>query len=396
MMIRSQSSDDHRFVRWSIFDPNQFWGAILLGIVCGGVGGLFVGIISRGSMRIVALQAGLKPDFSIDGTLSIIVIGVVIGALGGLVYGIILPFLPGAINRKGLTFGGTLSLLFILIIAFAPLEGELALVSRVALVGLFASLPLVYGFLMAKVTAWLVLDESDLVEESSSFTKTAAFITIIAALIYVVIEITFIITYPDFSTFGYDASVFLDNVAGGVLLLMAIAGTAGLLRSGVTGKSAAAKVGLSLTLLLTSILGANAVGGNLNIIELHGLVRVMTQQGSDQALFSLLLMMLLVGLSGLLLAGIAALRTQRWQGWHRYSPLLVGLFPLFSLLFLHPSLLPSLMEISLPNRNRLAYLISAVFAFCWFLLGVALRAETNPGQRYASQDTTDQTVHAVQ
>ena len=90
------------------------------------------------------------------------------------------------------------------------------------------------------------------------------------------------------------------------------------------------------------------------MIELHGLVRVMTRLEFDENLV-VLLAFFSVGLSGLVLAGIAALRAQRWQGWRRYSPLLVGVYPFLSLLFLHPALFPALLEIPLQGRNQLAH-----------------------------------------
>ena len=375
-MINTKSNAENHFVRLRIlFEPNQFLGSALVGIVSGIAGGLVMGVTARISMRAVALLADMPPSFSFDGTLTIIGFGALFGALAGLVYGFILPFLPGSIRQKGLVFGGILSLLITFIILFIQTEGELALVSKWALFALFASLPLVYGFVLGRVAARLVLDDAKLVGESGRFTQTAALITIAAAIEHGLIELTLVISYPAVSNLGYNASTFLDNAAGGTLLLMAIIGTAGLLRSTATGKSVIAKIGLGLALLILSLLGSGTISEGSNTVELHGLVRVMTRLEFDENLV-VLLAFFSVGLSGLVLAGIAAIRAQRWQGWHRYCPLLVGLYPFLSLLFLHPALFPALLEIPISGRNQLAHGIGALFALCWLMLGIALRAET--------------------
>ena len=227
-MINTKSNAENHFVRLRIlFEPNQFLGSTLVGIVSGIAGGLVMGVAARISMRAVALLADMPPSFSFDGTLTIIGLGALFGALAGVVYGFVLPFLPGSIRQKGLVFGGILSLLITFIILFVQTEGELALVSKWVLFTLFASPPLVYGFVLGRVAARLVPNSVKLVGESGRFAQTAALITIAAAIAHGLIKLTLVIFYPAVSNLGYDASTFLDNAAGGTLLLMAITGTAG-------------------------------------------------------------------------------------------------------------------------------------------------------------------------
>jgi len=340
-----------------------------------------MGMVSRFSMRAVAVLAGLEPDFSVDGTLFIIGIGAVMGVLLGLVYAFILPFLPGSISQKGLILGGVLSSLFTLVVLVVQAEGELALVSKGALIALFAPLPMLYGLVLGRVATWLVPAESHIVAESAGFAHTAALITITAAALGVIIEMMLIFTHPTIKNLGYDRAVFLENAAGSMLLLMAIAGTAGLLRSGATGTSIASKIGLGLTLLVFSMLGVGTIGEGMRMVKLHGLVRLMDRLEYDENLF-VLLILFLAALSGWLIAGIAVLRVRRWLGWRRYSPLCVGLFPFLSLLFLHPSLFPALVGLSNLGGVLLAHVIGGLFALCWLALGVALRAETASWQNH--------------
>ena len=78
----------------------------------------------------------------------------------------------------------------------------------------------------------------------------------------------------------------------------------------------------------------------------------------------------------ILAAGIGALRTRRWAGWHVYTPLAVGLIPLLSILLLHPAFLPALADISVFGRNQLGHWVGAVYLLAWLLFGLALRAES--------------------
>ena len=376
-MIKAEFSAEHQGDRLSsLLDPNRFVGSVLIGIVSGFVAGLVTGLLARASMRAVALLGGMAPEFSLAGTLAVVGFGVAFGVMAGLVYAILLPYLPGSLSRKGLVFGAILALLLLVMIVLIPLEGELALASRAALVALFASIPLVYGYVLGKMTTWLIRKETNLAENSSLFAGMAAVITIICAAVNIIIESTFVLAHPINITLGFDVASLMDNVAGSILLVMAITGIAGLLRSGATETSIVAKGGLGLTLLILSLLGLGIIDAGPNIIELHGLVRMMVLLLFD-ANQVVLLTALFIGWAGLLLASIIILRTGRWRGWHAYTPLLVGVFPLLSLLILHPSLLPEILDIPVSSRNQIAHGVGALFALCWLIFGIALRAESS-------------------
>lgn len=363
----------------TLFDPNRFWGSVLLGVTGGIAGGVLMGIVGRASMRAVVLLSGQTASFSLAGTLAVIAAGTVIGLLLGLVFGFIFPFLPGSVSQKGLAWGIWLALFIACLALFIKQEGELALVSKWAVILLFAPLFLLYGFVLGKFAAHVLPDGLKVSEESGRFVQTAAFLTIIAAVGVIIIEIVQLIAYPATSNLGYAISVFLENVVGGLSLLMTITGVVALLRSGATGANLLARIGLGFALLMFTLLGVVALTADLNMVKLHGLVKVMVQLKYNENLL-LLITLLFASLSGLVLAGIAVLRTQRWQGWHRYVPLLLGLYPFLSLLVLHPAFLPSLLPMTIMGRNLLAHGVGALFAMLWLALGWALRAETNLSQ----------------
>ena len=162
-MINTNSGNENILMpQHSLFDPNRFWGNVLLGIVGGVAGGGVMGIAARASMRAVALIGGQKPDFSLEGTLFVIGIGAVFGILISLVYAFILPFLPGSVSQKGAVWGALLALIITCLILFIEPDGELALIPKWALILLFGPLPLIHGFILGKIAARLIPDESNI------------------------------------------------------------------------------------------------------------------------------------------------------------------------------------------------------------------------------------------
>lgn len=98
-------------------------------------------------MRMVALGVadgvGITPDFTIAGTLLIVVSGMIIGAPAGLVYGLIADRLPGPVRVRGLVFAG---MLLVLVGPFFFLGNEeFFSVGRVAL---FVPLFAIFGALL--------------------------------------------------------------------------------------------------------------------------------------------------------------------------------------------------------------------------------------------------------
>lgn len=137
------------------------------------------------------------------------------------------------------------------------------------------------------------------------------------------------------------------SAANAVSHLLLIAGVAGVARAGAAGRGGLGRAGLAATLLGLA---------TLTVAEVISLV------DTDVAipLFSLATLLMMVGL---ILLGIAALRSGRWAGWRRFTPLACGLFiPLV--------LLPSF-AVPPPASN---YAVG-LWGVCWLLLGLALRAE---------------------
>lgn len=100
---------------------------------------------------------------------------------------------------------------------------------------------------------------------------------------------------------------------------LVLVGLIGLARSGAAGAGRLAKVGLGLALL------ASAMFIPLEVFVI----------GNQQLGGMLLGLCVMVHAVGMVLAGIAVLRAGRWGGWHRFMPLLSGLY---TFLILIPSI----------------------------------------------------------
>lgn len=127
--------------------------------------------------------------------------------------------------------------------------------------------------------------------------------------------------------------------------LLILVGVAGLLRSGVLGPSRLGRGGVVITLLGLAL---------LIVAEPTSLVNMETAV----ILYSVSTLAIMVGM---ILAGVATLRSGRWTGWQRFTPLACGLFiPLI--------LLPAF---ALPGYAS-NYAIG-VWGVCWLGLGLAFR-----------------------
>jgi hypothetical protein len=134
-----------------------------------------------------------------------------------------------------------------------------------------------------------------------------------------------------------------------VVQALLLVGVAGLALSGAAGTGWLGRVGLGIALLgRTSFL----------IGELWDFV-----QGRDVELL-VPLGALTTGL-GMLLAGIAILLTRRWGGWHRFIPLLAGLYPFIAMF----PILAITGEAPLP--------MITLWGLLWLLLGLAMHAEAS-------------------
>ena len=129
--------------------------------------------------------------------------------------------------------------------------------------------------------------------------------------------------------------------------LLLLAGMIGLWTSGAMGRGRIARAGTWITVICWAILA---------VAELVDMV------STDVA--SALFGVSTLGLStGLILAGIATLRTHLWKGWHRFTPLTAGLF---LVVVVFPSF-------ALPGRD-FEYVI-ATWGVSFVLLGAAMRTE---------------------
>ena len=126
-----------------------------VGVLSGIVGGLVTGIGARIAMRIVADAIGKFPEFTVEGTLLIIILGMVIGIAFGLVFVAVKRFVPGAGLVRGLIFGGLLLIVFGLPTLLPPARGELALAPGLLGKYLFGSLFVVCGTVIALVERWI-------------------------------------------------------------------------------------------------------------------------------------------------------------------------------------------------------------------------------------------------
>ncbi len=121
-------------------------------------------------------------------------------------------------------------------------------------------------------------------------------------------------------------------------------------------------LGLAFSGAVSGWFGTVALGiallGRVDFVaaEIHSLAI-----GEESILLPLGAMITAVGMT---LVGIAVLRANRWTGWQRYTPLLVGLYPfvaMFPFIFI---------------TNEPSMLAIAVWGLPWLLLGYALYSES--------------------
>ena len=80
--------------------------------MCGIGAGALAGLWARVAMRMVALGVadgvGITPDFTVAGTLVIVLGGMIVGAPAGLAFGVVADRLPGPASLRGLVFAALL------------------------------------------------------------------------------------------------------------------------------------------------------------------------------------------------------------------------------------------------------------------------------------------------
>jgi hypothetical protein len=140
----------------------------------------------------------------------------------------------------------------------------------------------------------------------SSFVRTAGLWLIAGSIIGIGVGVKEALFPTPFGT--------VQNVIMQAIVIIAntlvLIGVIGLVRSGAAGDSRLAKIGLVVAVLASAL-----------FLPFEVLVAVNEELGG-----ALLGLTALVQGLGLLLAGIAVLRAGRWSGWHRFTPLLCGLY----------------------------------------------------------------------
>jgi len=185
--------------------------------------------------------------------------------------------------------------------------------------------------------------------------RNTGLITVIGTLIGVGVSIARAAntTFPEFG------SVSLGEILTIIAFVSLFFGAAGLARSGASGASSVAKIGFGLV----------AIG--LLVVIFYEITLIFQSEPSEMPG---ILSGLLVGV-GMLMVGGGVTQVQRWHGWRRYSPLLIGAYPLF-MVFTYP-LLNSVPAIADMGSQNLDQALTAVWFLCWLPLGLALWTETS-------------------
>ena len=197
--------------------------------------------------------------------------------------------------------------------------------------------------------------------ESTNTIRNAGLVTVVGALIGVVVSIAKA-TELSLPAAGV---VSLEEILTIIAFVTLFFGAAGLARSGAAGDGTAGKIGF----------GAAFMG--LILATLYELALIFR---SDPSEVPGIVSGLLVGV-GMLIVGIAVLQSQRWHSWRRFTPLLIGLYPLL-MVFTYP-LLESSPALAGGAGQTLDQGLTAIWFLFWLPLGIALWVE-------ASQELTDQ------
>ncbi len=131
-----------------------------------------------------------------------------------------------------------------------------------------------------------------------------------------------------------------------------LAGVIGLALSGAAGAGKLGRIGIG-----------TAISGQV-LLAAAELIQPRNPDLGDQV-FNVAPMLSAIGM---VLAGIAVLHAKRWTGWHRFTPLLTGLWPIVVLI-------PAIIISGAPPASPAVWAIAG-WDLTWMLLGLALWTET--------------------
>ena len=128
------------------------------GLLSGVIAGVVAGVFSRVAMRLVALDAGAEPSFSVGGTAVILAMGAFMGAPLGLLFVSVKQWLPGPQLVRGAGYGVLALLAFlVLLVPLFVLDPDVASEApgdnMLLGINVFATPLVLYGLVVAGVVS---------------------------------------------------------------------------------------------------------------------------------------------------------------------------------------------------------------------------------------------------
>jgi hypothetical protein len=133
----------------------RFIRAIGIGALSGVVAGVIWGLGARLAMRVIALMAERTAEFSLSGTVFILLIGIYPGMLLGLFYLLVRRWLPAPRMSRAACFGTLVLLLLAYPFYIGPLRNESVPELQTLAIILFAVLFVIFGVVVVLVHAML-------------------------------------------------------------------------------------------------------------------------------------------------------------------------------------------------------------------------------------------------
>jgi hypothetical protein len=121
-------------------------------MLAGLIAGAAWGVGARVAMRVVAVAAGERPEFSLGATLAILLFTAFVGVPAGLVFTAVRRFVSGPAWRQGLVFGVVVLLVLGTLLYRSPFQQEAVELGLLPLtIGMFGPLLLLAGVAVALV-----------------------------------------------------------------------------------------------------------------------------------------------------------------------------------------------------------------------------------------------------